>query len=184
MGNRTPGRSLVNAVEEGDVGKVRSELASLTVDINEVRDSDGNALLELAVAKRNAAVVQCLLSAGANPNIVNAFQNTPLHTAAGAGEDQLIRLLLQFQASPNVMNVDGMTPLDCVLHWQKTLPAQASNRNQVMAIQLIKDRGGYAAKFSAEPMAVTSAIPVAQSHVVPVAEAAPGKQLGAMPVKY
>ena len=187
MGNQPPGGSLVNAVVEGDVLKVRDELASSKVDVNGIRDADGKALLELAVAGRNAAVAQCLLVAGANPQIVNQFQNTPLHTAAGTGEADLIELLLQYNASPNVMNIDGMTPLDCCLHWQKTQPAQASNWKQVRAIQLIKERGGYAAKFSAEPMAVTSAIPFAQSHVVPVVAAAPQheqQQVGAIPVKY
>jgi len=184
MGNRAPRLGLTRAVAEGDETTVRNELASLKIDINDVRNEDGKTLLEIAVAHKRVRIVECLLQAGANPQVVNRYQNTPLHTAAGMGEVYLIEVLLKYNASPNIVNVDGMTPLDCCIHWQKTQPAQASNENQNRAEELLRSRGGYAAKFSTVPMAVTDANPVTQAVPVPVKSNGQVETATAVPVKY
>ena len=68
-------------------------------------------------ASRNLAMVKLLLDKGANPNLGDRHNNTPLHilTQRGKHENQpnypLMKLLIDRGANPNFINSEGDTPL-------------------------------------------------------------------------
>lgn len=57
-------------------------------------------------------VVRVLLEAGANPNIKDNWNYTPLHEAASKGKVDVCIALLQHGADPNIRNSENKTPLD------------------------------------------------------------------------
>jgi hypothetical protein len=64
-------------------------------------------LLCYAVAAGSAAVSQTLLKNGAEPNFATEKLDRPLHLAAAAGFDPIVRGLLQHQADPMALNGNG-----------------------------------------------------------------------------
>ena len=58
------------------------------------RDRLGNSPLNMAAAKGNEALVDMLLAAGANPNLANLSEVTPLMGASFAGNANIVRKLL------------------------------------------------------------------------------------------
>eukprot|EP00944_MAST-04C_sp_MAST-4C-sp1_P005967 g5967.t1 len=162
MGNSAPGAGLLRAVEDGNLVAVRKCLGSGgTVNLNESRNKYGKSALEIAVAAGDGELVDCLLAAGANPDVSNSYNNTPLHTAAGSGETIIVDLLLKYKAHPSVVNMDGMSPLDCCLYWERSQPARASKWQQMRCAAILLAYGGYAVKFSpGNPNAAVTAVPV------------------------
>jgi ankyrin repeat protein len=65
--------------------------------------------LHLACLRKNKAIVQFLLSSGADPNI-SCYQRTPLYTCTFMGEEDLVELLLKYGANPNIM-CKGVAPI-------------------------------------------------------------------------
>ena len=55
--------------------------------------------------------VDALLTAGADPNIANSINCTPLHIAARHGMINIVIRLLKAKANPNIQTTEGMTPL-------------------------------------------------------------------------
>jgi len=56
-------------------------------------------------------IAEKLLQYGADPNIGDQFENTPLHRAASKGHVKLVKLLLQYGVNLNHRNSEGNTPL-------------------------------------------------------------------------
>lgn len=56
-------------------------------------------------------IINLLLSKKANVNVPDRFNNTPLQTAAGSNNAELVKLLLMHGAHPNTVNNRGQTPL-------------------------------------------------------------------------
>jgi ankyrin repeat protein len=65
--------------------------------------------LHAAVDRKDQAMVEILLSHGANPNATEFLGGTPLHTAAMGGMDSLARTLVRFGADPMLKMNDGRT---------------------------------------------------------------------------
>lgn len=83
---------------------------------SERRNRRGETPLQVAAIKGDAARVQQLLSAGANPNVRDNAGWTPLHEASSQGALEVVRLLLGAGACVNASGPDGVTPLhDAVL---------------------------------------------------------------------
>jgi ankyrin repeat protein len=81
--------------------------------------------LASAVEQRNAAIVQALLEAGANPNFTFAEDVTPLEVALYRSSPDVIRLLLQHGADPlarsdqrtivDAVTADGRAPMAAIV---------------------------------------------------------------------
>lgn len=83
-------------------------LLPLTRDVNELaKNPQQVAAIHAATARRNAAMVEKLLRAGANPNQLQADGFTPLHAAAMHGDAAIVGLLLLFGADPRQANAKG-----------------------------------------------------------------------------
>lgn len=52
-----------------------------------------------------------LLENGADPNVTDKLESTPLHRASAKGNYRLIQLLLKQRASTNIQDSQGNTPL-------------------------------------------------------------------------
>jgi ankyrin repeat protein len=59
----------------------------------------------------NSKIATQLLSAGANPNYGDLFDNTPLHYIIQLGDVKLIKILIDNRADVNARNLNGDTPL-------------------------------------------------------------------------
>jgi ankyrin repeat protein len=98
--NAVQGQALMQAVLKGDLDAVKKLVAS-GVDVNEKSPvvgsgNDGQTPLLVACFNGYTDIVRELLSAGANPRIVDyLLKATPLHKAAFAGHPGPIRLLLE-----------------------------------------------------------------------------------------
>lgn len=80
--------------------KLISKLAEMEPDF-EMEDSDGNNALTLAVGISCPEVVEILLENGANPNVVNEHNYTPLMSSVSATNYEIVELLLEYGADPN-----------------------------------------------------------------------------------
>ena len=84
------------------------EVSGMSVDI---QDADGRTPLAWAAGRRNLAVLQTLLSYGANPNTGDRLKAVPLFAAVKSGTIDTIRLLLTYGADVNATDHWGNTPL-------------------------------------------------------------------------
>ena len=88
-------------------------LLPLTRDVNQrAENSQRVAALHAATAARNAAMVERLLRAGADPNLAQADGFTPIHVAAQHGDAAITGLLVLFGASPTHRNSKGQNAID------------------------------------------------------------------------
>lgn len=78
------------------------------------QDSVGGTALYNAVAYERPEFVKKLLDAGADPNIAEDTDLTPLCYAALYGSPEIVESLLKAGADPNLANESGMTPFTAV----------------------------------------------------------------------
>jgi ankyrin repeat protein len=100
---------LVEAARNQDQTAVRALLAQ-KVDVN-ARSSDGSTALLWLAHWNDLDTANLLLGAGADANIANDFQTTPLAEACTNGNSVLVRSLLKSGAKPNTAVATGETPL-------------------------------------------------------------------------
>jgi HEAT repeat protein len=83
------------------------------VDVNTTAQSkERNTPLHLGALQGGFEVVRLLLEHGANPNLLNAAGDTPLHAAiAGDEEIEVVKALVEGGARLDIPNQDGMTPV-------------------------------------------------------------------------
>jgi hypothetical protein len=92
-----------------------------------------------AVAHKQALAAELLIARGADPNRVHSLFGTPIHSAAAAGDSEMLQLLIDRGGDVNARNIQGVTALqtlaasrhsvDCLAQAQKmmkSLGAQVS----------------------------------------------------------
>ena len=85
-------------------------LLAAGAQVNARSRSGGETPLEAALrseARRDAAVIEALLAAGADPNETDINDWTPLHQAASMGEEDLIKALIRYGADLDARNGGG-----------------------------------------------------------------------------
>ena len=80
----------------------------------EIKDKDGNTLLNLAVQSNCFQIVNYLLNVGATPNTQNNKYNTPLHYALTFHNYEMADMLIRRGADEKVVNKMGTTPWQCL----------------------------------------------------------------------
>jgi ankyrin repeat protein len=90
-GSATAG--LVEAVKAGDLAKVQQTLQSNPRLVNQKDPSFSATPLHYAALRGNVAMVQLLLSRGADPRAVNRDGETPLQVARRAGKTEVVAVL-------------------------------------------------------------------------------------------
>jgi ankyrin repeat protein len=71
--------------------------------------------LHYAVEYDNVAIVKALLKNGADINVLDGIQETPLHWAGWTGNIRAAKLLLKQGANPYKGNNSGVTPIDLTI---------------------------------------------------------------------
>ncbi|XP_047684100.1 oxysterol-binding protein-related protein 1 isoform X2 [Prionailurus viverrinus] len=110
-------QELLHHARNGNAKEVRQLLESMErnqviADINCKGRSKSNlgwTPLHLACYFGHRQVVQDLLKAGAEVNVLNDMGDTPLHRAAFTGRKELVMLLLEYNADTTVVNGSGQT---------------------------------------------------------------------------
>lgn len=88
-----------------------SFLLEYGVDLNKQDDLDSSTALHYAVEKNNIELVKLLLENGADPNLKNEDDCTPVIIAAQEGYDKIVSLLIRFNADLNIVDATGSTAL-------------------------------------------------------------------------
>jgi ankyrin repeat protein len=94
-----------------------------------------------------------LLSAGANPNLVDGIGRAPLHIAVENKDEACVRMLLKSAANVNIQDSDGNTPLHwgamvdagkcirCLLEWRADIMMVNSTNQPPSQIAVSNDFG-------------------------------------------
>mmetsp|Transcript_9770 Transcript_9770/g.19169 ORF Transcript_9770/g.19169 Transcript_9770/m.19169 type:complete len:189 (+) Transcript_9770:6083-6649(+) len=98
------------AIVDGNYALAKTFLTCGT-DVNFRTTQGGDSALYLAAMHNQIAIVQLLLSRGANPNSLNSGDNTPLHIAARSGHLEVMKLLVEAKADGAQRNSKRQTPL-------------------------------------------------------------------------
>ena len=109
-----PSKEILKAAKAGDLRSLKALFAK-DRDLLHARDKDESTLLHCAAWKGHVDIVAFLLAAGADANATNINEHwgtTPLHAAAHANQDAIIKLLLEHGARLNAKDAAGRTPLD------------------------------------------------------------------------
>ncbi len=107
---------LGNAIAQEDLKGVKKALA-MGADPNSIfsiSNTSMTALLFSIASNQQPTIVQALLNAGANPNLTNPGNNTPLMLALQQGNLEIARMLLKAEANPiqpNSSTFGSNTPL-------------------------------------------------------------------------
>ena len=80
----------------------------------EIKDEEGNSLLNVAVQCGFKKCVNVLIRLGANPNSQNFKLNTPLHYALLYQYFDIADILLKNGANEQIKNDEGLTAWQCV----------------------------------------------------------------------
>lgn len=108
-----PAKDFIKAAKRGNLVGMKSLLESDGILI-EARDTDGSTALHCATWKGHDAVVEWLLSAGADVHTHNEndhWGTTALHAAAHANQPRIAQRLIDAGADVNAKDREGRTPL-------------------------------------------------------------------------
>lgn len=109
---QSEGYKFLQAVKEGKNNDVIAALNKPGSQIVNTKDvTSGEAALHIVVRRGDVAYTTYLLQKGADPNIRDGKNNTPLLIAIDSGHGELAELLLAGKANVNLANSSGETPL-------------------------------------------------------------------------
>ena len=110
IGNTDRDESIIGQVcelaAEGNLNAVR-DVVDKAPNILQQSDVDGMTCLHWASDRGHDDLVAFLLDKNSNPNASDLFGNTPLHSAAMAGQTPVLRRLLDAKADIGAINQDG-----------------------------------------------------------------------------
>lgn len=105
---------LHDAVEVGDLARVKRLVETQTADVNEI-DDRGIWPLLAAASSGNTAMVKLLLKLKADPNLHDQYNYSALHEAASLGFRDVIEILIKSRAEINARDINDITPLGYAL---------------------------------------------------------------------
>jgi hypothetical protein len=97
-----PSKSLDQAVVDGDIDQVKSQI-SAGVDVNS-KNRLGWTLLHTAIRNRRTEIIKMLIDKGADVNAKDNRGRTPLHFAVETGQKDIVEQLIAKGAEINVMD--------------------------------------------------------------------------------
>ncbi|MGI6655457.1 MAG: ankyrin repeat domain-containing protein [Desulfobulbus sp.] len=103
---------LMLAAATGQAKVVRFLLEAAPEEINRQDEKKRGTALLYAVTSGSPATVRVLCEAGANPNIANCKDITPLHMAVFDGQPDIAFLLIEHEAYPLSPDANGRTAID------------------------------------------------------------------------
>ncbi|WP_052316087.1 ankyrin repeat domain-containing protein [Desulfomonile tiedjei] len=109
--------SFIKAARTGDLVRIHQLILQ---GANPDADLEGIRPLAAAALAGHVAIVELLLSQGAQLNRTDQFGNTPLMEAALAGHREVVQLLLKRGAEIEARNIDGETALLRACMWGHT----------------------------------------------------------------
>uniref|UniRef100_A0A8U7MRV7 Oxysterol-binding protein n=1 Tax=Corvus moneduloides TaxID=1196302 RepID=A0A8U7MRV7_CORMO len=124
-GNAEEVKQLLDTLDKGEI----------SFDINckgRSKSNMGWTPLHLACYFGHAVVVEDLLKAGADVNVLNDMGDTPLHRAAFTGRKEVVMLLLQHNADASIVNGSGETA--------KEVTHDKDIRNMLEAVERTQER--------------------------------------------
>ena len=104
------GRTLAQAADAGDLQRVRVLLKEKAANVN-TKEADGSTALHFAANRGDFAIVDALLTAGADVKAANRYGVTPLSLACIGGNATVVERLLKAGADPNTRTAGGATGL-------------------------------------------------------------------------
>ena len=109
---RSEGYTFLQAVRDSKNNDVLAAINKPGSQIINTRDiTTGEGALHIVVKRGDAAYTSFLLAKGADPNLRDGRNNTPIMLAVESGHGELVPLLLAGRANPNLANASGETPL-------------------------------------------------------------------------
>ncbi|KAM3929397.1 oxysterol-binding protein-related protein 1 isoform 2-T2 [Leptodactylus fuscus] len=156
--NGDPEEQLLHDARNGNLNGIRTLLEGykkeVTININckgKSKSNMGWTPLHLACYFGHREVVEELLKAGADMNVLNDMGDTPLHRAAFTGRKELVMLLLESNADNTVINGEGQTAADVAQEKEVKIMLEAAQRTQERKLEEIllgAAREGNLAKLS------------------------------------
>lgn len=98
FGSKSQATNFISAAFEGDIDEVQTLHQLGSIDINEA-DYDKRTALHVAASNGNLDVVRYLCLSGANVNVVDRWNHSPLDDAKFHNQDKCVELLLKYGAS-------------------------------------------------------------------------------------
>ena len=104
--------ALSESVISSDIFELLKAQKDILSELN-VPDASENYPMHYIWSRGNKTdVLQFFLSLGLNPNVTNRYQETPLYSAAYAGNLDAVRILCEHHADIHAKNILGLSPID------------------------------------------------------------------------
>jgi ankyrin repeat protein len=126
---------LHHAVDAGNADIVALLLEQDGIDINRARDQYGSTPLIMAARDNNVVMAQLLMDHGADLEVGDDWNDTPVNIAAYRGSLDVLKLLVARGAATNVVNTQGVEALE---------HSQNQNHAEVEAYLLSLQQAAYA----------------------------------------
>ncbi|MEO3407895.1 ankyrin repeat domain-containing protein [Mucilaginibacter sp. CAU 1740] len=115
---QTPAWELAEAVQDGDIGRIKKEIAINKIPVDSREPRFGETLLMLAVMNMNYTSAKTLLELGADPDLQDRYfgdsalmDASSLENLVSGSEPRFLQLLLKFGGDPNAVQHGPKTTL-------------------------------------------------------------------------